>query len=486
MARWGWVLGLVLASSSVAAPRVVEVTGGGVAVAEVDVHRWAWFVDGAGFDTVQVTLYADQPRWDGGELHFGDDAWGTLPGVRAEVAAAQARGLDVMVVLRVRLDLHAAHNRHLWHGMIWPRDEVLDAWFENYRAFALWGAARAAELGADLLVIGHELNSMSSTVVGVDLPALLAYHLSPERTAAVVASRAKCAARSGDDGRGEPDGARFASLHAQLAAEEATRRAWAETVSGVEAPLATWPLAMPEALAERRRRYEAFWRGLAGEVRAVFSGPVGYGANFDQFREVGFWDALDFIAISSYFALRPLDVPDIDAALEAGWRAVAERVDAAAARWQRPVVLHELGWSRKEGGTVRPYSYVGVEPIERGDGTLACIDWARQPDAPGERERALAALLRVVEGGGFTSLRGFSLWKLSTEPVHRDAEPFAVILPPPYVDRAADHGFVRLAVDLLDALRRRPIERAPRGGGGGALDGGVGGGDGGAIRDAGR
>lgn len=482
MWRWVWLLGLALAAPSMGAPRLVEVTGGGVAVAEADVGRWAWFVDAAGFDTVQVTLYADQPEWDSGALHFGDDAWGTLPGVRAEVAAAQARGLDVMVVLRVRLDLHAPHNRHLWHGMIWPREAELEAWFANYREFALWGAARAAELGADLLVIGHELNSMSSTVAGPDLPALLGYHLSPERTAAVVSSRAQCAARAGDDGRGEPDGARFESLRAQLAAEEATRRAWAEAVSGVKAPLVTWPTAMPAALAERRRRYEAFWRGLAGEVRAVFSGPVGYGANFDQFEEVGFWDALDFIAISSYFALRPLEVDDIDAALEDGWRAVAARVDAAAQRWQRPVVLHELGWSRKAGGTVRPYSYVGVEPIERGDGTLACIDWARQPDAPGERERALAALLRVVEGGGFASLRGFSLWKMTTEPGHRADEPFAVVLPPPFVDREADHGFVRLAADLLDALRARPIERAPRGGGGGAPDGGVDG----AIKDAGR
>lgn len=480
---WRWLVWVVcFAASAEAAPRVVEVTGGGIQVSEEDPERWVRFVEGAGFDTVQVTLYADQAQWDGGELSYGHDAWHKLPGVREEVAAAQARGLDVMVVLRVRLTLEDAYNRHLWHGMIWPRDAELERWFTHYRAFALWGAARAAEMGADLLLIGHELNSMTSTQVGPDLPALLAYHLAPDRTRAVVESRARCTAGVGDDARHEPDGMVFADLRAQLLAEDEARRAWAETVSGVAAPLKTWPTVMPPALAERRRRYEAFWRGLAAEVRGVYSGPIGYGANFDQFAEVGFWDALDFIGISSYFALRSLEVDDLDAALEAGWRRVARRVDAVAQRWQRPVVLHELGWSRKRGGTVRPYSYVGVEPMERGDGTMACIDWQRQPEAPGERERALWALLRVVEGGGFASLRGFSLWKLTTEPAHRPHEPFGVVLPPPFVDREADHGFVRLAVDVLDVLRARPIERAPRGGGG-AVDGGV---EGGAIKDAGR
>lgn len=448
---------LILAGPPVPLPAM----GGGIQVGEVDNHRWARFVEGAGLDTVQVTLYAKQRRWDGHRLEFGHDAWVKLPGLREEVAEAQKRGLKVMLVLRVELDLGEPANRHLWHGMIWPTDDALAAWFESYRAFARWGAERAAEIGADALLVGHEMNSMTSTVVGPHLPDLLAYHLAPDRTAHVVASRLACAGRAeAMQDTAEPDGARFASLRAQLEAEEETRRRWSETVSGIAAPLTEWPIAMPAKLAERRRRYEAFWRSLVDELRPIYRGPIGYGANFDQFHEVGFWDAMDVIGISSYFSLRALAVADLDAALEEGWRRVAEKVEAVAGPAGRPVVLHELGWSRKAGSTIRPYSYVGVEPIEVGEGEaaeLTCIHWLSQPDEPGERERAMAALLAVVEGGGFPSLRGFSLWKLSTEPGHVAHEPFVVVLPPTWVDREADDGFARLAADLLARL----AERAP-------------------------
>lgn len=436
--------------------------GGGVQVGEVDDHRWARFIEGAGLDTLQVTLYAKQMRWDGHRLHFGGDAWEKLPAVRAEVAAAQARGLKVMLVLRVELDLDEPANRHLWHGMIWPAERHLERWFDSYRAFARWGAERAAEMGADVLLVGHELNSVTSTAVGPQLPDLLAYHLAPERTAEVLDSRMACAARAESvSDTAEPDGLRFADLRAQLEAEDATRRRWAEAVTGLEAPLTAWPVPMPPALAKRRARYARFWRALVTELRDVYQGPIGYGANFDQYREVDFWDAMDVIAISSYFSLRPLEVDDLDAALLDGWRRVAGEVESVAGPAGRPVVLSELGWSRKQGSTIRPYSYYGVEPIERGDGELSCIHWRTQPDAPQERERALAALLSVVEAGGFPSLRGFSLWKMTTEPAQTGHEPFAVVLPPPYVEREADDGFVFLAARLLDALAEQ-AEQAER------------------------
>lgn len=446
----------LLTIAALLAPVPVPPTGGGIQISEADDLRWVRYVDHAGLDTVQITLYADQPAWDGAELLFGDDAWNLLPGLRKEADAAHARGLKVMLVLRVRLVMADAVNRHLWHGMIWPTDAALEGWFASYRRFARWGAARAAEMGADLLLVGHELNSMTSTTIGPTLPDLLAFHLAPERTAQVTESRLACAARAEHmHDTGEPDGMRFRSLRAQLEAEDATRRRWSEIVSGVAAPLRTWPLAMPAALATRRARYAQFWRGLVDEVRTIYAGPIGYGANFDQFHEVDFWDAMDFIAISSYFSLRPLAVDDLDAALRAGWRRVAAAIEAVAGPVGRPVILHELGWSRKAGSTIRPYSYAGVTPIETGEGAnaeLTCIHWRSQPDAPDERERALAALIDVVEAGAFPSLRGFSIWKLTTEPTHLPHEPFAVLLPLPWLERVADDGFVALTRLLLEAL----------------------------------
>ena len=51
------------------------------------------------------------------------------------------------------------------------------------------------------------------------------------------------------------------------------------------------------------RRREADWRRLIGRVRQEFHGPLTYSANFDDWQEIGFWDALDFIGVSAYFPL---------------------------------------------------------------------------------------------------------------------------------------------------------------------------------------
>lgn len=429
---------------------------GGIRISEDDDQRWVRYVDAAGMDTVQVTVYADQVEWDGPEVDFYGESWRAYPGIAAEVRAAQARNLRVMLVLRVKLDrVTTAHNRHLWHGMIWPRPGQLAAWFAQYRTFVLYWAHHAQTLGVDALIIGHELNSMTSTTAGPNLPDLLAYHLDARRTGAVVEARLRCAARTETSPwLTAKDGHRYKSLAALLAAEDAVHRDWAAQATGLTPKPMQAGAPRPAGLAKRRADLDRHWRALIADVRAVYTGPIGYGANFDQFDQVGFWDALDFIGISSYFALRTLDVADdaLDDALMAGWRTVIERIERVAQAVGRPVVLHELGWSRKLGSTVRPYAYSGVEPIELSDG-LTCIDWHTQPEAPHERARALDALVRHVEAGRFPSLRGVSFWKLTTEPVHRAVEAFAVLLPPPYVHRVADHGFAALAGRLAAAIQ---------------------------------
>ena len=115
------------------------------------------------------------------------------------------------------------------------------------------------------------------------------------------------------------------------------------------------------------------------------------------------------------------------------------------------MVLLELGWTRKAGSTVRPFSYVGVEPLETVDDTLSCVHWPTQPDAPEERIRALWALLDTVEAGRFRSLRGFSLWKLTTLEMHRAIEPFAVVVPWRGLG-PGDDGLLGIAAELREAL----------------------------------
>ncbi len=398
---------------------------GGIQVNEPDHDRWAAALVEAGLDSVQVTLYARQQQWDQAELSWDRDA----PWVVSEIRAAKRAGLRVSLVMRVALEHGLEVNRHLWHGMIWPRRDRLDPWFDRYSDFVLWGAEIAARENVNLFVVGNELNSLASTTNLDSLPRLYSYFLDSDSVQTVRNDLVRCAASAEQTDAPSAlthlDGGRSPDLETMLRDEERIRRAWTLQALGGDAGNLTH-------LNARRGRYEAFWRTLVGRVRERYSGLVSYGANFDQFEEVGFWDALDFIAVNAYF---PLSIYGLDPAARVGhmvrsWQRVA--ADLQRAGGSLPVVLLELGWTRRLGSTVRPFSYDRVEVLETVelDNRRTCVHWESQPDDPGERVAALQALADVVQSGGFPALRGFTLWKLTTRAEHRTIEPFAAVLQP--------------------------------------------------------
>jgi len=422
----------------------------GIQVNEPDHDRWAAALVSAGFDAVQVTLYARQQSWNGATLYWDREA----PWVVSEIRAARRAGLRVILVMRVALEHGLPENRHLWHGMIWPRNDLVADWFAAYGEFVHWGAALAATEGVDLFAVGNELNSMTSTRQVTELPDLYAYYLDAERVAAVNARLAGCAESVLRDGGGEDlrqlDGGRYADLAAMLNAAAERQREWASIVAG-----------SVEELNRRGAVHERHWRELIAKVRAEYSGPLTYGGNFDQFAQVGFWDALDVLSVNAYFPL----------SLYGSTR--DERRGDMAARWQQigaelaataelPLMMLELGWTRSAGATVRPYSYDRVEVLETsGSDELTCVHWNSQPADAGERVDAMRALGDAVEAGAFPRLRGFTLWKMTTNPEHRAIEPFAVVLPGgrPAVEPQSeldrfDRDYLAAAARVQAAVRR--------------------------------
>jgi hypothetical protein len=228
-----------------------------------------------------------------------------------------------------------------------------------------------------------------------------------------------------------------------------------------------------EQLNRRRARYERYWRELIAETRRHYDGPLTYAANFDQVAEVGFWDALDAIGVNAYYSLSRwgLAGQKLDEELAASWRGIAAELEPlgrhaidSTTPSPKPLVFLELGWTRKAGSTVRPFSYHRIEVLETvgeqidGEAPLTCIHWATQPEDSQERISALRALLRVVREGAFPQLRGFMLWKLTTLPQHREVEPFVVVLPGKEGGAAqGDEEFLQIASELAAEIRSQEV-----------------------------
>ncbi len=100
--------------------------------------------------------------------------------------------------------------------------------------------------------------------------------------------------------------------------------------------------------------HEAAWRGIIARVRQLYSGPLVYAANHGQeFESIRFWDALDYIGLDNYYPLSG----DYDAS------AVVTKVEAVAARFQRPVLLTEAGFASAVDSHRTPWADHPPQPL---------------------------------------------------------------------------------------------------------------------------
>ena len=380
---------------------------GGIQINEADHGAWFAALEAEKMNTVAVTAYARQGDWDSDNLFWDAEA----PWVIEEIRGARGRGLHVVFVARVALDHAFPKNAHLWHGMIQPgSDALLDAFFERYTRFVLEWARRCEAEGVDVFAIGSEMNALASTLPAHELPALEAYYLDPRKE-----EERRAAGEAG----------------ARIAAE----KAWAAQVT------AGGSLA---AVNRRRQQLDRHWRELIAKVRLVFKGRITYAANFDQYQEVGFWDALDWMGVNAYFKLRGEIPPAGDhrklyPLLVAGWRGVLNAMnDFRRGRGleRMPMIFTEMGYTRRSLSTLEPWSDSGYSlvelpaakpgvPLER-----LKVVWREQPDDLEERALAVRALDEAHRALPAPFLRGILYWKLSSHDYHLKIESFMVHIGP--------------------------------------------------------
>ena len=118
---------------------------------------------------------------------------------------------------------------------------------------------------------------------------------------------------------------------------------------------------------------EAEWRDIIGQVRAVYSGKLTYAANWDVYRDVPFWDALDLVGVQSYFPLSESDEPT-DLELEAGWAEVLSELRNYSEAVGKPILLTELGYAASTATARYPWKddHVG-EPAAAAALKLRCM-----------------------------------------------------------------------------------------------------------------
>lgn len=88
---------------------------------------------------------------------------------------------------------------------------------------------------------------------------------------------------------------------------------------------------------------EKFWRSLIKDIRVKYKGKLTYSANWDDFKQVPFWDALDYIGISAYFPLSDVATPSVFD-LTASWKVYAKDLKDFSKKYKKQILFTEYGY----------------------------------------------------------------------------------------------------------------------------------------------
>ena len=96
------------------------------------------------------------------------------------------------------------------------------------------------------------------------------------------------------------------------------------------------------------RERPEFWRGLAAEVRQVYKGKITYASNWDNYENITWWDAVDYIGIDAYFPLVETDNPSVPQIVE-GWIPVKKKLSDFSTKWDKKILFTEYGFQSANG-----------------------------------------------------------------------------------------------------------------------------------------
>ena len=100
----------------------------------------------------------------------------------------------------------------------------------------------------------------------------------------------------------------------------------------------------------------ASWLDIISLVRVEYSGPLVYAANYDEYSQVAFWDAVDLIGVDAYWPLSQQSTVDVSQ-LQRAWLPIRTELAAFSAKADRRILFTEAGYTSQRGATTAPYSW---------------------------------------------------------------------------------------------------------------------------------
>ena len=110
------------------------------------------------------------------------------------------------------------------------------------------------------------------------------------------------------------------------------------------------------------QRFPDRWRQLAQDVRRVFRGKLTYSVNFDSHDSFTFGDCLDVIGMNTYDPIAKHQDRPSEAQVRDAWWWIVNKARTLQARFDRPVMITEVGYPSVAGAHAGPWDFRTDKP----------------------------------------------------------------------------------------------------------------------------
>lgn len=97
-----------------------------------------------------------------------------------------------------------------------------------------------------------------------------------------------------------------------------------------------------------------FWCQLIKKIKADYKGKLTYAANWDNYKNIDFWDELDYIGIDSYFPLSEEKIPNKKYLIEQ-WQPKKKELEKYSETHHTPILFTEFGYPSTEYCATTPW-----------------------------------------------------------------------------------------------------------------------------------
>jgi len=99
------------------------------------------------------------------------------------------------------------------------------------------------------------------------------------------------------------------------------------------------------------------WEQIISGVRARYSGPITYAADWTNYINIEWWDSVDYVGIDAYFLLSLFnDDPTLEELTNA-WNSYADEIETWLTTINKPVIFTEIGYRSGNGTNAAPSNY---------------------------------------------------------------------------------------------------------------------------------